>query len=435
MFLLHIATYTASWLVKKLEEVSYKMMLTLLLIFCTTSTIHWGCHGETVINVANGVYSAKAESDGLHLSSTSTFKPIAALTLSVHFTSSFSVFVNYQITVDGTTQFWTKLQITRDDDGLTNAGSLVHYHTQNYKTATGYWMDNLEAGHYTFEVHYKSTSSIFISSSADYQTAILQAMWFSSAHAVSDGVKCYPTPTPINSYSVLSPIKDLKVNLVVPPNGRVVIAGYQLSVYSPHRWFTTRIHKNYQQLLSTIMSQGDDYYYSLNSLWMDYQDDAEYEFGVTYYNSYSSCYFEDCRDNYRGNKNLYAMYLPSVCHRLATIRPTSSLSLSSTAWKTTDLSYSFRLYQDEHIIVRYQYTVQVNTYIVTRLVIDSVPIKHTASIAYDNRMVGNSGMWQGILSSGIHTIAVEHRSGRTYTHYPASGYYYNTRAMDIIRCY
>ena len=417
---------------KKLEEV--RMMFTLLLIFCTTSTIHWGCHGETIINVANGVYSAKAESDGLHLSNTSTFIPIAALTLSLYFTLPFSVFVNYQITVDSTTQFWTKLQITHDDDGLTNAGSLVRYYTQNYKTATGYWMDNLEPGHYTFEVYYKSTYSISISSSTDYQTAILQAMWFSNAHAVSDGVKCYPTPTPLNTYYVLSPIKDLKVNLVVPPSPRVVIAGYQLSVYNAGGGYsTTRMHKNNQQLLSTIMSQGDDYYYSLNSLWMEYQYNAEYEFGVSYYNNYE-IYFEDCQDNYQGNKNLYAMYLPSVCRHLTNIRPTSSLSLSSTAWKTTDLSYSFRLSQDEHIIVRYQYTVDTNTYIITRLVIDSVPLKHTASIAYDSHMLGNSGMWQGILSSGTHTITVEHRSGRTYTHNALNRYSLHTRAMDIIRC-
>ena len=59
-------------------------------------------------------------------------------------------------------------------------------------------MENLEPGHYTFEVHYKSTSSISVSSSTDYQAAILQAMWFTSVHAVSDGVKCYPTPYPIN---------------------------------------------------------------------------------------------------------------------------------------------------------------------------------------------------------------------------------------------
>ena len=300
------------------------MILALLLILCTISST---CYGQTIINVANGVYSTKAESDGLHLSSTSTFKNIDPLTISLHFTSTFSVFVNYQITVGSTAQFWTKLQITRNDDGLTNAGSLVRYYTQSYKTATGYWMEDLEPGHYTFEVHYISTSSISMSASTDYQTAILQVMWFAGAHAVSDGVKCYPSPYPINRYDVLSPIKDLKVNLPVPFSGRVVIAGYQLSLYSSsYRWFATRMHKNNQQLLSTIMSQGDERYYNLNSLWMDYQDDADYEFGVTYHNAYSA-YFEDCQNNYQGNKNLYAMYLPSACRKLVTTLPTSSLSL------------------------------------------------------------------------------------------------------------
>ena len=77
-------------------------------------------------------------------------------------------------------------------------------------------MEDLEPGYYTFEVQYKSTSSISVSVGTDYQTAILQVMWFADAHAVSDGVKCYPTPYPINTYSVFSPIKDLKVNLLVP---------------------------------------------------------------------------------------------------------------------------------------------------------------------------------------------------------------------------
>ena len=207
------------------------MMLTLLLIICAISNIHQGCHGQTIINVANGVYSTKAESDGLHLSSTSTFRPIDALTVSIYLSSSFSIFVNYQITQTTSGEFWTKLQISHDDNGLNNAGSLVRYYTQGSKTATGYWMDNLEPGHYTFEVHYKYTSSISISASTDFQTAILQVMWFADAHAVSDGVKCYPTPSSINTYDVLSPIKDLKVNLMVPSNGRVVIAGYQLSIY------------------------------------------------------------------------------------------------------------------------------------------------------------------------------------------------------------
>ena len=62
--------------------------------------------------------------------------------------------------------------------------------------------------------------------------------------------------------------------------------------------FTARLHKNNQQLTSTIMTQGYDYYFSLNSLWIDYQSYAEYEFGITYRNSYGNTYFKDYRDNY-----------------------------------------------------------------------------------------------------------------------------------------
>lgn len=65
--------------------------------------------------------------------------------------------------------------------------------------------------------------------------------------------------------------------------------------------------------------------------------------------------------------------------------------------------------------------------------IDSVPVKHTASITGNTVYAGNSGMWQGVLSRGRHTIAVEHRSSSTYTHYVNDDFY--ARAMDIIRCY
>ena len=50
----------------------------------------------------NGIYNAKAESDGLHLSSTYTFKPTDALTIFLHFAS---LFVNYHITVTGIAWF------------------------------------------------------------------------------------------------------------------------------------------------------------------------------------------------------------------------------------------------------------------------------------------------------------------------------------------
>ena len=256
-------------------------------------------------------------------------------------------------------------------------------------------------------------------------------MWFTGVYAVSDGVKCYPTPYRINSYNVISPVKDLKVNLRLPSTGRVVIAAYQVSIHlSSNGWFTARLHRNNEQLTSTTMTQGYDTYFSLNSLWMKYQKFAEYEFGVTYRTPYSNTYFADCRENYQGNKNLYAMYLP---RGLVNLRLTSLLSLSTTSWRLTDLSYTFTLSRNEHVFARYQYGSTVTTtYIFTRLVIDSVPMKHTDSIIGNEYYHGNSGMWQGVLSSGRHTIAVQHRGGCTYSF---SNNADNTRTMDIISCY
>ena len=48
-------------------------------------------------------------------------------------------------------------------------------------------MANLNPGYYTFEVHYKSPVAINMPASWDWQTAVLQVMWFEDAYAVSDG--------------------------------------------------------------------------------------------------------------------------------------------------------------------------------------------------------------------------------------------------------
>ena len=151
---------------------------------------------------------------------------------------------------------------------------------------------------------------------------------------------------------------------------------------------------------------------------MNYLSSAEYEFGLTYRN-YHSAYFEDCRNNYQGNKNLYAMYLPSICTIMTNIRPTTSFSISTTAWMNTDLSYIFTLYRTAHFIVRYQFSAYNGgyyAYLMTRLVVDSVK-KQTVAITGNTYFVGNSGMWQGVLTSGSHNITVQLKSGNTYTQY------------------
>ena len=88
-------------------------------------------------------------------------------------------------------------------------------------------MANLNERNYTFEIHYKSRKAIHEHVNWDWQTAVLQVMWFEDARAVSDGIKCYPTSTATNNYNNWGPINDLQVTLQLP-NDRAIVSAYQL---------------------------------------------------------------------------------------------------------------------------------------------------------------------------------------------------------------
>ena len=166
----------------------------------------------------------RRESNGLTLPATSTFKPITTLTTAIHIAKPYSVFVHYQITLHSDNKdFYSKLLIN-----YANAGSLVHSGNQVFKTATGFYMANLNPGYYTFEVHYKSPVAINMGANWDWQTAILQVMGFEDAHAVSDGIKCYPTPITTNRYNNWGPIRDMEAILQLSTN-RVILSAYQIS--------------------------------------------------------------------------------------------------------------------------------------------------------------------------------------------------------------
>jgi len=123
------------------------MLVYLLLIF-----LAFEASTSTIINVAPEIYSVKAESDGLQLPIAYTFKLIAALTVRVHIPRKAAVFVHYQLAMQNNgNEFWSKLQIRKNhEEALLNAGAVVHV---SYATPTGYWMDNIDAGYYTFEIH------------------------------------------------------------------------------------------------------------------------------------------------------------------------------------------------------------------------------------------------------------------------------------------
>ena len=177
---------------------------------------------QSVVNVALGIFSKKTESNGLTLPATSTFEPITTLTTNIHIDKPYSVFVHYQITMGTESKdFYSKLLIN-----YSNSGSLVHSGNQGYKAATGFYMANLNPGYYTFEVHYKSPVVINMPASWDWQTAVLQVMWFEGAYAVSDGIKCYPMPTAANRYNNWGPIRDVEAILHLP-NDRAILSAYQ----------------------------------------------------------------------------------------------------------------------------------------------------------------------------------------------------------------
>ena len=113
----------------------------------------------------------------------------------------------------------------------------------------------------------------------DWQTAVINVMWFEDAFAVSDGIKCYPTATALNTYNNLGPIQDLEAKLQMPA-GRVVMAAYQLSLkLSSQSWF---VNVNGQYEESTTVTEGNNYYLSQYSLLAKSLNAGLHYFGVTY---------------------------------------------------------------------------------------------------------------------------------------------------------
>ena len=105
------------------------------------------------------------------------------------------------------------------------------------------------------------------------------------------------------------------------------------------------------------------------------------------------------------------MMLPPTC-TVTTVQPKTGFSLSnSNSWASTDVTYSFTLSKQNHVIIMYQYAGRGgNLQVVMRLSIDVVAQKHTVSLTGDTAYVGNFGLWQGSLKSVAHKINLDYRS-------------------------
>ena len=361
---------------------------------------------QTVLNASPGISSKKTESNGIYLAATNTFKPINGLTTSIHILKPCSVFVHYQITFYSPNKdFYSKLL-----NNYANAGSLVHSGNQAFKTATGFYMANLNPGYYTFEVHYKSPVAINMAAGADWQTAVLQVMWFEDAYAVSDGIKCYPTPTTTNTYNIWGPIRDVEAILHLP-NKRAAISAYQFSteMTTPSHVVTALDVNGFHQHTTSFL-KGDNAFLDLHGAWAGNSYAGLHYFGIQY-RTPAGLSFTDCKEKYKNNQNLYAMMLPPAC-KVTTVQPKTSFSLSnSNSWTSTDVTYSFTLSRKSHVIIMYQYAgYSGGSHTVMRLSIDSVAQQHTVSLTGDTAYAGNFGLWQGLLKSGAHKLTLDYRT-------------------------
>ena len=384
--------------------VTIAVLLSLIANYCYCSS------AQSVLNVAPGIFSKKTESNGLTLSATSTFKPITALTTNIHIAKPYSVFVHYQVTFGTANDFYSKLLIN-----YANAGSLVHSGNQRFKTATGFYMANLNPGYYTFEVHYKSPVAINMAASWDWQTAILQVMWFEDAHAVSDNIECYPTPTTMNRYNIWGPIKDTETILHLP-NTRAVLSAYQFSTeMTAPSHMVTALNVNGFHQHSTSFLKGNTAFLDLHGAWAGNGRAGLYYFAIQY-RTPTALSFTDCKEKHKNNQNLYAMMLSPSC-KVTTVQPKTSFSLSSSnRWASTDVTYSFTLSKLSHVIAMYQYAgFSGNSHTVMRLSIDSAAQKHTVSLTGDTAYAGNFGLWQGSLNRGAHKITLDYRTPRATT--------------------
>ena len=377
-----------------------------VIVVLLMANFYYYISAQPVVNVVRGISSKKTESNGLYLPATSTFQPVNALTTNIHILKPYSVFVHYQITFHSTNKdFYSKLQIN-----YANAGSLVHSGNQVFKTATGFYMANLNPGYYTFEVHYKSPVAINMAASANWQTAVLQVIWFEDAYAVSDGIKCYPTPTTTRSYNKWGPIRDIKTILELP-NNRPVLSAYQFSTeMATLSTVVTALDINGFHQHTTSFLKGNNAFLDLHGAWAGRCRDGLNYFGIQY-RTPAGLSFTDCKEKYKNNQNLYAMMLPPAC-TVTTVQPKTSFSLSnSNRWASTDVTYSFTLSKQSHVIIMYQYAgYSGNSHTVMRLSIDSVAQKHTVSLTGDTAYAGNFGLWQGSLNSGAHKITLDYRT-------------------------
>ena len=103
---------------------------------------------------------------------------------------------------------------------------------------------------------------------------------------------------------------------------------------------------------TTSFLKGNNHFRDLHGAWAGSAHDGVHYFNIQY-RTPTSLSFTDCKEKHKNNKYLYAMMLLPSCSA-DTVNPKTSLS-NSKSWAPTDLTHSFTLSKQSHVIIMYQY--------------------------------------------------------------------------------
>ena len=222
---------------------------------------------------------------------------------------------------------------------------------------------------------------------------------------------------------------------------RAVLSTYQFSTeMTTQSHVVTSLEVDGFHYDTATLPKGDNVFLDLHGAWARNLYPGQHYF-TTQYRTPTGLSFTDCKENYKNNKNLYAMMLPPSC-TAHPIQPKGTFSLSnSNRWASTDVTYSFTLSKQSHVIIMYQYSGPGGrSHVVMCLSIDSVVQKHTVSLTGDTQYAGNFGLWQGSLNSGAHKATLDYRSPAKTTNSVSSSLEWarwnksQNRAMTVITC-
>ena len=365
-----------------------------------------------------------SKANHVDLSAASSWTLYPGLDLTKSFSKPQTVFVFYQITGGQNAVFSSMLRVNGDPVSTSTASN------EYYRNLVGFWTKVVPPGTYRFQVFYKSTASLW-SSSTDWTSNIIRVFWmdYLETTSASGHLTCEQQLNTDNFWRSL----DSTTTTLLVPEQRAILALYTSSFAFPStisgEMFTQLEVDGFSDVSSTC-SKGLIAETNLFGGYAGMMKAGLHQFRLRTRASH------DMETHFCGTpfgQNLAAVVLPRGCE-VDKVCPDSAFSLTTgDSWTDVpDMGYSLHLLKSNDVIAMYQYSgFSSDTYIVVRLVLNGTPQPHTPSLTGTTKYTGDFNLWYGRLSTGHHYFNIQLRSNKPTNHNPNE---WESRCLTIIHC-